>query len=175
MSVKDFVSITTKKTQDFGIEGYSVAKTHNTTNVPYYAAYDHSKGTAIVPTDFFLSKFLEKDENKENQIPLKKFSAVKKCFLDDYIKTTAGNPPADYKVELEWIQKHRVSSHYKSDRKTECAEIEDTIRKNKKPCPTKYDPDDTFTRKRRSTCHTFKDERLGYIDEALLLGKQWPA
>lgn len=69
MSVKDFVSIATKKTKDFGIEGYTVAKTHNTTNVPFYAAYDHSKGTAIVPTDFFLSKLLEKDENKENKVP----------------------------------------------------------------------------------------------------------
>ena len=69
MSVKDFVSITTKKTQDFGIEGYSVAKTHNTTNVPFYATYDHGKGTVIVPTDFFLSKLLEKDDKKENKIP----------------------------------------------------------------------------------------------------------
>lgn len=78
------------------------------------------------------------------------------------------------KVGNEWVQKARVSSHYKTDRKTECAEIEDTIRKNKKPCPTKYDPDDTCSRKRVSACHSFKDERFGYVDEALLLGSKWP-
>jgi len=49
-----------------------------------------------VPTDFLLSKLLDKDENKENEIPAKKFNSVKKTFLDDHIKLTARNPPADY-------------------------------------------------------------------------------
>lgn len=96
MSVKDFVAISTKMTKDFGIEGYSVARTHNTTNVPFYAAQDYKKGQTIVPTDFLLTKFLDKDEDKENEIPEKKFNSVKKTFLDDHIKLTARNPPADY-------------------------------------------------------------------------------
>jgi len=49
-----------------------------------------------VPTDFLLTKFLDKDEDKENEIPEKKFNSVKKTFLDDHIKLTARNPPADY-------------------------------------------------------------------------------
>ena len=53
-------------------------------------------------------------------------------------------------------------------------EIEDQLKKEKKPCPTRYDPKDTFTLKRDRSCVVFKDERLGYVDEALFLGSQWP-
>jgi len=80
-------------------------------------------------------------------------------------------------MELEWIQKrrNRKGSHYISDRKTECGEIEDTLRKNPRPSPTNYNPNDTFTKQKKSACYQFLDQRLGYIDEALLLGELWPA
>lgn len=77
-------------------------------------------------------------------------------------------------MELKWNKKSRVSEHYKSDRKTEAAEIDETLRKNRKPSPTHYDPKDTYTKQRLSSGLISRDPRLGYIDEALLLGEQWP-
>ena len=102
------------------------------------------------------------------------FPGKKTTFIDDFVREKKHVPPANYNVMGDMVIKGHKSNLDKDIRRTLPVEIANYQKKNNFPAPSHYNASDKLTAESHKACLNFKDERKGFLDEAMMRGAASP-
>lgn len=118
--------------------------------------------------------FLASTPLPQKSLHSKIWPGKKTNYIDDFIKMKKHVPPAYYNIMGDMNIKGHKSSVAKDIRRTLPVEIDNYQKKNNFPAPSHYKPSDKLTAENHKACLSFKDERKGFLDEALFKGSYSP-